>query len=120
MPRSSKDSKPYDYVVDGTWPGVRLAADAPPSAYGCLLLARDLKAVMEASGLSLRNLAELAGVAHSTIARVLCGEVLCDIGTLARLEAALNRRLWPGPDAVRAAASESAGVLPDGPRVARG
>ncbi|WP_274915197.1 helix-turn-helix domain-containing protein [Streptomyces sp. WZ-12] len=36
--------------------------------------------------LSLRDVSGLAGVAHSTVARVLTGEVLPDIGTLTRLD----------------------------------
>jgi transcriptional regulator with XRE-family HTH domain len=60
---------------------------------------------MSARDLSLRGLAEMAHVAHSTVARVLNGEVLPDIGTLTRLEDALDLQLWPGPSAVRAAAS---------------
>ncbi|NUH41241.1 helix-turn-helix transcriptional regulator [Streptomyces samsunensis] len=66
---------------------------------------------MQTGGLSLRGLAEIAGVAHSTVARVLNGDVLPDIGTLTRLEDALKHQLWPGPSAVRAA------VAADGRRV---
>ncbi|MFE4801174.1 multiprotein-bridging factor 1 family protein [Streptomyces sp. NPDC056708] len=58
---------------------------------------------MKSRGLSLRGLAQTASVAHSTVARVINGDVLPDIGTLTRLEDALDRQLWPGPIAVREA-----------------
>ncbi|MEU5425861.1 helix-turn-helix transcriptional regulator [Streptomyces olivoreticuli] len=103
MPRSNNDKPPVQYVTDGTWPCARLAPHAPLSAHCGLLLARRLEQSMHSAGLSLRALADLAGVAHSTIARVLNGEVLPDTGTLVRLEDALGHQLWPGPDAVRAA-----------------
>ncbi|MFD4698291.1 helix-turn-helix domain-containing protein [Streptomyces niveus] len=103
MPRSNNDKHPLFYVAEGTWPRVALAPDAPLSAYCGLLLARDLDQTMRSRGLSLRGLAEIAGVAHSTVARVLNGDVLPDIGTLTRLEDALEHQLWPGPSAVRAA-----------------
>ncbi|WP_405775407.1 hypothetical protein OG241_09510 [Streptomyces sp. NBC_01390] len=38
----------------------------------------------------------------ATIARVLNSHVLPDIGTLTRLEDALDHQLWPGPAAIRA------------------
>ncbi|MEU8719558.1 helix-turn-helix domain-containing protein [Streptomyces antimycoticus] len=103
MPRSNNDKHPLFYVREGTWPKATLVSDAPLSAYCGLLLARDLERTMRTGGLSLRGLAEIAGVAHSTVARVLNGDVLPDVGTLTRLEDALKHQLWPGPAAVRAA-----------------
>ncbi|WP_193241554.1 helix-turn-helix domain-containing protein [Streptomyces phaeolivaceus] len=105
MPRSNNDKFPLFYVTDGPWPQVVLAPTAPLSAHCGLLLARDLDRTMRSRELSLRGLAEMAQVAHSTVARVLNGEVLPDIGTLTRLEDALDLQLWPGPAAVRAAAA---------------
>ena len=52
---------------------------------------------MEETGTGQRALAEATGVAHTTIGRILAGVVLCDIGTLARLEHALGRPLWRAP-----------------------
>ncbi|MEV4867485.1 helix-turn-helix transcriptional regulator [Streptomyces ossamyceticus] len=72
------------------------------------MLARDLRWTMRSRGLSLRGLAEVACVAHSTVARVVNGDVLPDIGTLTRLEDALDHQLWPGPSAVRSAADADA------------
>lgn len=45
---------------------------------------------------TLRTLADVTGVTHSTISRVLNGKVLPDLGTLARLEVAFGFPLWPG------------------------
>ncbi|WP_405973287.1 helix-turn-helix domain-containing protein [Streptomyces sp. NBC_00988] len=53
----------------------------------------------------------MSHVAHSTVARVLNGEVLPDIGTLTRIEDALDVQLWPGPAAVRAAASGMGDII---------
>lgn len=47
---------------------------------------------------SLREVARLSGVDRTTIAVVLAGEAWPDVATLARLEVALERALWPGFD----------------------
>ncbi len=102
MPRSNNDKHPLYYVADGYWPEATLAHDAPLSAHCGLLLAGNLNRTMRSRKLSLRGLADSASIAHSTVARILNGEVLPDIGTLTRLEDALNHQLWPGPAAIRA------------------
>ena len=107
MPRSNNDKHPFSYVMEGTWPRATLVADAPLSAFCGLLIARDLNQEMRSRDLSLRSLADMAGVAHSTIARVVRGDVLPDIGTLTRLEDALDHQLWPGLPAVRALAASN-------------
>ncbi|MFE6766396.1 helix-turn-helix domain-containing protein [Streptomyces sp. NPDC057689] len=53
-------------------------------------------ALLDASGIGLRALGDRAGVSHATISRLLRGMVLPDMGTLARLEVATGRDLWPG------------------------
>ncbi|WP_405848561.1 transcriptional regulator [Streptomyces niveus] len=102
MPRSNNDRAPVHYIGEGAWPQVSLVPEAPLSAHCGLLLARNLHEVIGEEGLSLRRFAEVAAVAHSTVFRVLNGNVLPDVGTLARLECAVNRQLWPSPAAVRA------------------
>lgn len=72
---------------------------APPSASAAQKLARALRVAMTETGTGQRALAAATGVAHTTIGRILAGTVLCDIGTLANLEKALGRPLWPRLDA---------------------
>lgn len=96
MPRSSNDKVPHTYVADGTWPHAALVPDAPVSAHYAQALARNLERALASSGQSLRTLAEATGINHTTIGRVLAGKVLPDVGTLARLEAALGFQIWPG------------------------
>ncbi|MBR7828142.1 helix-turn-helix transcriptional regulator [Actinospica sp. MGRD01-02] len=90
------DDVPEAYVADGTWPNVTLREDAPVSAYYGLALARKLAYAIAASDTSLRALGERAGVSHTTVSRLLAGRVLVDIGTVARIEAALGAEIWPG------------------------
>ncbi|WP_327378752.1 helix-turn-helix transcriptional regulator (plasmid) [Streptomyces sp. NBC_01216] len=64
------------------------------AAYG-QAMASNLAEAMKIRGFGLRRLGEEAGVAHTTIGRVLRGEVLPDVGTLARLECVLDTQIWP-------------------------
>lgn len=97
MPRSHGDRPPVSYLAAGTWPEGSLISDAPLSASAAQYLARELQAAMADTGTGQRALAAATGVAHTTIGRILAGTVLCDIGTLAHLEHALRRSLWPRP-----------------------
>jgi hypothetical protein len=81
-------------VTAGVWPDADLDPDAPPSAPAAQQLARALRDAMTEKATGQRALAAASGVAHTTIGRILAGTVLCDIGSLARLEHALDRRLW--------------------------
>ncbi|WP_343576931.1 helix-turn-helix transcriptional regulator [Mycobacterium sp.] len=95
MARSNGDKPPVAYVVRGVWPDADIKPDAPPSASAAQQLARTLGAAMAEAATGQRALAAASGVAHTTIGRILAGTVLCHIGSLARLEHALGRRLWP-------------------------
>lgn len=99
--RSNGDRPPSAYVLRGFWPDDDLDPDAPPSAPAAQQLARALRAAMTETATGQRALAATSGVAHTTIGRILAGTVLCDIGSLARLEQALGRRLWPERDDVQ-------------------
>jgi hypothetical protein len=92
--RSNGDRPPIAYVTAGVWPDAELHPDAPPSAPAAQQLARALRDAMAETVIGQRALAAASGVAHTTIGRILAGTVLCDIGSLARLEHALDRRLW--------------------------
>lgn len=98
--RSSNDQVPEAYVAAGVWPDATLSADAPVSAHYGQALARRLAYAIASSDTSLRALGERAGVSHTTISRLLAGRVLVDIGTVARLEAALSVEIWPGLQAL--------------------
>ena len=50
---------------------------------------------MEEQNLSQRGLEKRSTVSHNTIGRILCGDVLPDLGTLARLEATLQIDIYP-------------------------
>lgn len=84
------DAIPSTFTVSGTWPDGALAADAPIGAHYGRHVAQILKREMDQRGLSQRGLAELSGVHHNTVGRVLRGDVYPDLATLARLEKALN------------------------------
>ena len=88
--RSNGDRPPSAYVLRGFWPDADLDPDAPPSAPAAQQLARALRAAMTETATGQRALAATSGVAHTTIGRILAGTVLCDIGSLARLEQALG------------------------------
>ncbi|MEM6107586.1 helix-turn-helix transcriptional regulator [Mycobacterium sp. 050272] len=94
MSRSNGDRPPIAYVMRGVWPDAELDPDAPPSAPAAQRLARALRGAMNETATGQRALAATSGVAHTTIGRILAGTVLCDIGSLARLEHALGRPLW--------------------------
>ena len=95
MPRSNGDKPPISYVLRGSWPTADMTPDAPPSAAAAQHLARTLRAAMAETATGQRALDVASGVAHTTIGRILAGTVLCDIGSLARLEHAVGQRLWP-------------------------
>lgn len=100
VPRSNNDQLPHTYVVSGTWPHAQLQEEAPVSAHYAQALARNLARALDSSGTALRTLGDRAGVSHATISRLLRGMVLPDIGTIARLEAALGCEIWPGLSAL--------------------
>ncbi|MEC3997115.1 helix-turn-helix transcriptional regulator [Actinacidiphila sp. DG2A-62] len=91
------DHVPLHYLVSGRWPDpdVRLSADAPLSAHYGLAVARRLSHALDARSMSQRQLADSSTVGRTTIRRILEGMVLPDLGTLARLEAALDIDLYP-------------------------
>ncbi|MFF5264555.1 helix-turn-helix domain-containing protein [Actinomadura viridis] len=89
------DAIPNVFLVSGTWPDGEFAADAPIGAHYGRHVAQTLKRVMDDRGLTQRGLAELSGVHHNTVGRVLRGDVYPDLATLARLEQALDINLYP-------------------------
>lgn len=92
MPRRSGISgPPRSYVVSGGWPAGTI--DGPPEAHYAVEVARRLaKAIGERS---LRSVAREAGLDHTTVRALVEGERWPDLITIARLEVALDVRLWP-------------------------
>jgi transcriptional regulator with XRE-family HTH domain len=78
--------------------------DGPISAHYAQAIAARLREVIDEQHLTLRAAARLSGIDRQTITRMLNGEHLADIGTIAALEAALDVDLWPRRDGHVAAA----------------
>ncbi|MFJ9033598.1 multiprotein-bridging factor 1 family protein [Streptomyces sp. NPDC102274] len=95
MARSRDHQPPADFVAHGQWPLVTLVPDAPLTARFGAAFALNLYTAMTGQGLSDRALAKRAGFSHTTVGRIARGEVLPDLGTIARLEVALQADLYP-------------------------
>lgn len=114
VPRRSGDQPPAAYVIEGTFPDVKLRVDAPVSAHFAVAFAKALKAAVHASSGSLRSIAKEAGVTHPTVTRILDGQTLPDLRSISGLEVALHARLYPTElyqqfSATRSGANEPAG-----------
>jgi ribosome-binding protein aMBF1 (putative translation factor) len=92
----AREDAPVNFMEDPwDWPEGRLRKDAPLHARAGQEVARRLRQAITQGNWSQRALAEKASVGQATISRILQGEVLPDIGTLVRLEAALQTSLYP-------------------------
>lgn len=89
--RSDIDQPPVAYLTSGEWPGGQI--EGPVAVTYAQQLARNLHTAM--GEMSLRELGRQAGVHHTTIRAILMGERWADLVTVAKLEQALHRRLWP-------------------------
>ena len=99
MPRpGSRGALPRTHLVDGTWPDGPV--DGPPVVHYAREIARRLRDGVAASGLSLRGVAERCHVDRQTVTRVIDGDVVPDVATVAALEVGLDVDLWPGRDVV--------------------
>jgi hypothetical protein len=78
---------------DGQWPDGPLVDDAPPYA---VVTAAVVSSYRDAVGKrSLRSVARQAGIDATALGRMLSGETVPDVHTVAVLEAALDVPLWP-------------------------
>jgi transcriptional regulator with XRE-family HTH domain len=90
MTGRAKKGKPLEHVVEGEWPDGKLdTIDGEVAAS----IARNLREAM--GGRSARSIAGAAGIAHTTVQRILSGEHWPDIASIALLEDALKAPLWP-------------------------
>lgn len=85
-------ASPASYVVSGAWPSGRISGPR------VVEYARQfaVRLTTEIEGRSIREVARLAGVSHSTLLAVLGGDRWPDMVTIAKLEDALGADLWPG------------------------
>lgn len=88
--RRGIDGPPVAYVVSGQWPDVTAATH---EAQVVADIAAGLADALADRGL--RDVARDADLAHTTIRDLLAGHAWPDVVTVARLERALGRRLWP-------------------------
>jgi len=93
--RADVRPRPADYAAEGSWPHCSLEAEAPVWARYALHISSALEASLRDVNVS--ELQRTTGVARSTVRRIIDGETWPDFVTLARLEDALNVRLWPEP-----------------------
>lgn len=82
---------PSEHVLGGEWP------DGSFDAYDAEVAAGFVRNLQVAIGSrSLREVARQAGIHHTTVMRILAGDVWPDLSSIARLELALGCPLWPG------------------------
>lgn len=91
--RGSIRGVPREFLVTGTWPDGQLRADTPIGVRYAAAITRNLKVAME--GRTQSGLAEEISIARSTLHDILTGRSWPDLSTLAKLEDALEARLWP-------------------------
>lgn len=99
--RTNVHRHPVDYLASGEWPSGPLTADAPVAAEYARQISQSLGRRLE--GESISDVARRAGLARSTIQRLLAGTSWGDVVTLASLESALQAPLWPTPPPSRSA-----------------
>lgn len=89
-----KYAPPRTWVVEGgEWPVGPFAEDAPPYA---LITAGVVAHYQDEVGTrSLRSVARAAGIDATSLGRMLSGETVPDVHTVAVLEDALGIPLWP-------------------------
>ena len=92
-PRRNPTGPPRDYLKKGDWPDGELKKGAPVAARYALELSKRLREATE--GRALLVVAEEASIARSTLYDILQGRTWADLQTLAKLETALGRTLWP-------------------------
>ena len=95
VPRGdSRSVCPRGFVHGGLWPRAALTDHHGAKVAQALALA--LASALESTGWSVAKLSRHSGVSRLTIANVLEGRVWPDLLTVASLEKALDRDLWPG------------------------
>lgn len=89
--RSGLDGPPRSFLISGDWPEGKI--EGPIEVRYAQELAQRLRSAVGAS--SLREVARAARIDHTTISAIMAGQRWADLVTIARLEDALEVRLWP-------------------------
>lgn len=97
--RRGVEGPPGDYAVSGQWPDCDLADDAPLGVRYALVISRMLREAVDDRNVV--EVAEKAALARSTIYDIIAGRTFPDVVSLAKLEWALETRLWPEWSEVR-------------------
>ncbi|HEY0119223.1 MAG TPA: helix-turn-helix transcriptional regulator [Cellulomonas sp.] len=94
MARRSRGYRvPREWLAEGEWPGGSFVEDAPTAVAYAVEISKRLESQLE--GLSKAELARRAGIERTTLYDVLSGRTWPDAVTLAKLEEALQTKLWP-------------------------
>jgi DNA-binding phage protein len=94
--RRADGRRPVDYFAGGAWPGnVDASVGGGPAAVAASLVRRLEEAIGDRS---VRSVASEAGIAHTTLTRLLAGKTWPDLVTIVQLEKALGTALWPGAE----------------------
>ena len=95
MPRRSVKQRPPCEYTYGEFLDGDVYENAPPGVIEMLFAAQALRNLLDTSDWTIKGLAEAAEVDRSVLHDVLAGRVYINVLTLARLEAATIRSLWP-------------------------
>ncbi len=82
-----------DYAItgSGTWPDCDV--QSVRHAYVARHVARTIR--KQSQNLGMRELARRSDTSHTTIRRVVAGEIWPNLETIAKLEAAIDEKIWP-------------------------
>jgi hypothetical protein len=95
MPRSAGDpGRPSDHV-EGVFAGGTPVEGAPVGIAELAAIAGALAEALAEPGRTVTQVARDSGLDRTTIYDIVAGRSVCDVVTLARLEHALGRRLYP-------------------------
>ncbi len=101
----SGKTRPWQWVVGQPpgleWGKLKLSPETPLIIWYAHRLAVNLHEAMTAAGLSARSLAREADMSDATVGAILSGENWPDMWTIARIEIALGKVIWPGADVLQ-------------------
>ncbi len=110
-PAAGRNLAPRSFLAENeSWPFGDLRPGSPPYARYAQTLARRVQDLRADHSLSERDVATLVGVPNNTLSRVLRGDAVPDLVTIALLETGLRTRLLPDPAEGDEASGEAAGA----------